>query len=214
MGLLKKRDKKAVEKQFTKLQDPVKLVYFTQEMECQFCSQTRELLEEVAELSDKLSVEIYDFVNDKEKALHYNIDKIPAVVVEGEKDYGIRYFGIPSGYEFATLLESIIDVSTGESGLSEKTKTLVQTINTPIHIQVFVTPTCPYCPGAVSLAHKLALESDAIRGDMVEAIEFPQLSARYGVMGVPKVVINEDIEFEGALPEEQFVSHLMSALTS
>jgi hypothetical protein len=64
------------------------------------------------------------------------------------------------------------------------------------------------------LAHKLALESDAIRGDMVEAIEFPQLATKYAVMGVPKTVINEEIEFEGALPEDLFVSQLMSALST
>jgi glutaredoxin-like protein len=141
MGLLKKRDKKAVAKEFEKLRDPVKLIYFTQEMECQFCEQTRELLEEVAELSDKLHLEVYDFVKQKDKALQYQIDKIPATVVEGKQDYGIRFFGVPSGYEFSTLMESIIDVSTGESGLSEKTKSLLKPINTPIHIQVFVTPT-------------------------------------------------------------------------
>jgi glutaredoxin-like protein len=141
MGLLKARDRKTVEKEFAKLRKPVKLVVFTQEMECQFCQQTRELMEELGELSDKLSVEVYDFVNDKAKALHYQIDKIPAVVVEGQQDYGIRFFGIPSGYEFSTLLEDIRNVSTGESDLSEKTKALVNTIQTPIHIQAFVTPT-------------------------------------------------------------------------
>ena len=141
MGILKKRDKKAVEKEFAKLQDPVKLVYFTQEMECQYCEQTRELLQEVADLSDKLSVEVYDFVKDKEKALQYGIDKIPATIIEGKKDHGIRFFGVPSGYEFSTLLGSILEVSTSESGLSKKTKSLVRSINTPIHIQVFVTPT-------------------------------------------------------------------------
>ena len=212
MAMLKKRDKKAIEKEFANLKDPVKLIYFTQEMECQFCEQTRELLEEVGELSDKLSVEIYDFVKDKEKALQYRIDKIPATIVEGKKDYGIRYFGVPSGYEFSTLLGSILEVSNEESGLSDKTKELVKAINTPIHIQVFVTPTWPYCPGAVSLAHKLALECEAITGDMVEAIEFPQLTQKYGVMGVPKTIINDEIEFEGALPEELFVAQLMSAL--
>lgn len=141
MGILKKRDKKAIEKEFAQLKEPVHLVYFTQEMECQFCEQARELLEEVAELSDKLSLKVYDFVKDKDKALQYNVDKIPATIVEGKKDHGIRFFGVPSGYEFATLMESIIDVSNEESGLSEKTKELVKVINTPIHIQVFVTPT-------------------------------------------------------------------------
>ncbi len=141
MGVLKKRDKKAIEKEFAQLNNPVKLVYFTQEMECQFCEQTHELLEEVCELSDKLSFTVYDFVQEKEKALQYGIDKIPATVVEGEKDYGIRFFGVPSGYEFATLMQSMIMVSTGESGLSENTKEQINTINTPVHIQVFVTPT-------------------------------------------------------------------------
>ena len=141
MGLLQARDRKAVEREFEKLQSLVNLVMFTQEIECQFCQHTRELMEEVASLSEKVNVTIYDFVKDKDKALQYQIDKIPATVVEGDKDYGIRFFGIPSGYEFTSLLESILMVSSGESGLSEKTKSLVQVINTPIHIQAFVTPT-------------------------------------------------------------------------
>lgn len=141
MGLLQARDRKAVEREFEKLQRPVHLVMFTQEIECQFCQHTRELMEEVASLSEKVNVTIYDFVKDKNKALQYQLDKIPATIVEGDKDYGIRFFGIPSGYEFTSLLESILMVSSGESGLSEKTKSLVQTINTPMHIQAFVTPT-------------------------------------------------------------------------
>jgi glutaredoxin-like protein len=141
MGLLQPRDRKVVEREFKKLQEPVKLVMFTQELECQFCQHTRELMEEVASLSDKVSVEVFDFVKDKEQALKYQIDKIPATVVEGAKDYGIRLFGIPSGYEFSTLMEDILMVSTGEAGLSAKTLSLVESIMTPIHIQAFVTPT-------------------------------------------------------------------------
>lgn len=141
MGLLQARDRKTVEREFEKLQDPVKLIMFTQEIECQFCQHTRELMEEVAALSDKLSVEVYDFVKDKAKALQYQIDKIPATVIEGAKDYGIRLFGIPSGYEFMTLMEDILMVSTGETGLSQKTLSLVESIVTPLHIQAFVTPT-------------------------------------------------------------------------
>jgi glutaredoxin-like protein len=141
MGLLQARDRKVVEREFKKLQNPVKLVMFTQEMECQFCQHTRELMEEVASLSDALRVEVYDFVKDNDKALQYQIDKIPATVIEGEKDYGIRMFGIPSGYEFTTLMEGIVMVSTGEAGLSQKTLDQIQSIHTSIHIQAFVTPT-------------------------------------------------------------------------
>ena len=141
MGLLQARDRKVVEREFKKLQNPVNLVMFTQEIECQFCQNTRELIEEVASLSQKIEATIYDFVADKDKTLQYQVDKIPATIVEGDQDYGIRFFGIPSGYEFTSLLESILMVSSGESGLSEKTKGLLQTITTPIHIQAFVTPT-------------------------------------------------------------------------
>jgi glutaredoxin-like protein len=103
-------------------------------------------------------------------------------------------------------------VSGGESGLSQETKETVAGINTPVHIQVFVTPTCPYCPGAVRLAHQLALESDLITADMVEAIEFPHLANKYDVMGVPRTVINEDVHIEGAAPEPMLLEQLLHAV--
>jgi glutaredoxin-like protein len=190
---------------------------FTQEIECQFCSETRQIVEEVAALSDKISAEIYNFVTDKAVAELYSIDKIPAIALirvedEGDKDYGIRFYGIPSGYEFQTVIEDIIDVSNGESGLQPKTKEAVAGITEPVHFQVFVTPTCPYCTQAVRLAHKLAMESDFIRADMIEAIEFPHLSGKYQVHGVPRTVINETIHQEGAAPEPMIVAKLLEAV--
>ncbi len=82
-------------------------------------------------------------------------------------------------------------------------------IDRPMHIQVFVTPTCPYCPRAVRLTHQFAMKSDLIRADMIESTEFPQLANRYEVMAVPKVVINDTIFSEGALPEPHFLGHAM-----
>jgi glutaredoxin-like protein len=123
------------------LAEPVRLVMFTQEFECQYCRETRQLVEEVAALSDKIEAEIYNFVIDKEKAEEYNVDKIPAIAVIGAKDYGVRFFGIPSGYEFTSLIEDIITVSQGDSGLSAATREAIAQITEPVHIQVFVTPT-------------------------------------------------------------------------
>jgi predicted DsbA family dithiol-disulfide isomerase len=85
-------------------------------------------------------------------------------------------------------------------------------LKAPIHIQVYVTPTCPYCPRAVVLAHKLALLSENVRADMIEAIEFPHLANKHAVMGVPKSVINETYYVEGAVPEKSFVDKLLKAL--
>ncbi len=210
--MLNEEVKQDVKKQFESLQNDVRLVVFTQKVECQYCAENRTLSEEVAVLSDKLSLEIYDFVADSNKADQYGVDKIPATVIIGRKDHGIRFFGIPAGYEFTSYLEAIKLVSTGETGLSDKTKAFLDGLERDVHLQVFVTPTCPHCPSAVVLAHKLAFYSDRVRADMVEAMEFPHLSVKYEVQGVPRTVINENVSQEGAAPEALLVKKIMSAL--
>lgn len=114
---------------------------FTQEIECQICRDTRKLLKELTETSHKIKLEILNFVIDKDKADAIQIDKIPAIaILEGDKDFGIRYYGIPSGYEFASLLEVIKMVETGFVDLSEELINKVKPIDKPVHLQVYVTP--------------------------------------------------------------------------
>ena len=141
MALLNEKIRKEVRAALADVSQPVTFKVFTQPFECQYCKETRELVEEVASLSDKVSVEVYDFVEDKALADSLGIDKIPAVAVVGGKDYGIRMFGIPSGYEFGSLIESIKLVSEGESGLTPDTKKMVAKLTKPVKIQVFITPT-------------------------------------------------------------------------
>ena len=202
---------------FAALDAPVKMVVFTQgeggALECTMCGDTRQLAEEVAALSPLLSVEVRDFVKDAEVVEQYGIDKIPAMaIVRGGSeplDYGIRLYGIPSGYEFATLVEDIRMVSAGSPGLSTTTMDELGKLAGPVHIQVFVTPTCPYCPRAVILAHALAMASNHVTASMVEATEFPHLANRYQVYGVPRTVINDVIHVEGAVPESALITKLM-----
>lgn len=202
-----------VRKEFEGLDAPVKLLVFTQSFECQYCQETRQLVEEVAALAPQLSVQVYDLVADKALADAYGIDKLPAVALvrggEEDRDYGIRFYGIPSGYEFSTLIQDIVMVSRGDSGLSEQTVGQLAKLTESVHLQVFVTPTCPYCPQAVHLAHQMAMASDKIKADMVEATEFPHLSNKYNVMGVPRTVINETGFVEGAVPEVALLMKLM-----
>jgi len=192
-----------------KMENPVKIVMFTQELECRFCSDTRQLIQEFATLNDKITVEIYDFVTDAEKVKEYGIDKIPALAIIGKKDYGVRIYGIPYGYELQTLIEAIITVSKGKTDLSEQTKTILADVKAPVHIQVFVTLTCPHCPVAAAVAHKLAVESDMVRADVIDTSEFPTLAQKYSVIGVPKIVINEKVEFVGAFNEDLFAEHVL-----
>jgi glutaredoxin-like protein len=213
MSLIKEQQQKQLKDIFKKLENKIKLVYFTQEMECPFCKEARELLQDVSSLSDgKITLEIYDFVADKDMVNRYGIDKIPATVVEGQKDYGIRFFGIPAGYEFTSLINSILLASKGESGLSDETKELLKKLKDPVRIQVYITLTCPYCPKAVELAHRLAVESDLITGEMIETSEFPTYMQKYNIMSVPRVIINDKVDFEGTLTEKEFVENLMKVL--
>jgi len=189
--------------------DPVRILMFTQEIECRFCSDTRQLVQELAGLSDKISVEVYDFVSDVDQVKQYGIDKIPALAIVGRKDYGVKIYGIPYGYELQTLIEAVINVSKGTTNLSDQTKTILADVKSPVHIQVFVTLTCPHCPVAAAIAHKLAVESDMIKADVIESSEFPALAQKYAVIGVPKIVINEKIEFVGAFSEDLFAEHVV-----
>ncbi len=202
--------KSDLQRYFAALTKKVKLVLFTQDFECQYCRETRELLTELSAVSDKVELEIKSFDKDKDSAEKFGVDKIPATILldENGSDYGIKYYGIPSGYEFSSLLEDIIMFGTGQTQLSESLIEKIKSIKYPVHFQVFVTPTCPYCPRAVLAAHKFAYLNKNIKADMVEATEFPHLSNKYSVMGVPRTVINENDFIEGAAPEEMVLEKI------
>ncbi|MCX7968904.1 MAG: thioredoxin family protein [Armatimonadetes bacterium] len=223
MALLSERDRRRLEEIFrSRLVNPVKLVLFTQKQSlvwtpwsqpCQFCKETEELVQELAQISPLIEAEIHDIDSDGILAEQYGVDKVPALIVtNGSGRANIRYFGIPAGLEFTALIEDILSVSQGKTNLSEEVREKIKSIDKPVHIQVFVTPTCPYCPRAVLTAHQFAMENPNIVADMIEATEFPELAERYRVFAVPKVVINDVVSFEGALPEQIFALYVLKAV--
>ncbi|HEV2350337.1 MAG TPA: hypothetical protein VG028_10885 [Terriglobia bacterium] len=141
MPLLSEDDIVEIKKRFEQLVNPVELVHFTQELNLEYGREARQLLEEVAATSEKLSLQVFNFLIDKEKVFEYAVDKVPATVVRNGKDYGIRFYGLPAGYEFSNLLDAILSVSQGESGLADDTKEKLKAITRPLHLEVFVTPT-------------------------------------------------------------------------
>jgi NADH-dependent peroxiredoxin subunit F len=193
------------------LENPVKILFFTQQHACGSCRDQQNLLQEFASLSNKIELEIYDFIKDSEASLKYNIDMIPATIVMGDKDYGIRFYGLTSGYEFSSLLQAVLMISNNKSGLSPEMENLVGLINEPVRVQVMVTMTCPYCFQMVHTAHQFAFINEFIRGEMIDAVEFSTLSQRYDVSSVPKTVINETHSFVGSLsPESVYLEILKS----
>lgn len=214
MGLLPEEIKTQVRDSFADLKTPVKLVFFTQEFECAYCRETRQLLEEVAELSDMVEVEVYNFVTDANKVEEYGVDKIPATVIMSDKDYGLRFYGIPAGYEFTSLVHAIRLVGGADSQLDEATRSRVAALAEPVHMQVFVTPTCPYCPRSVVIAYEMAYASPMVRADAIEAGEFQHLAIKYQVAGVPRTVINDVAAIEGAAPPGMVMDKIDEALAA
>ena len=153
-GLLKDSDRELLKQELAQMANPVKLVFFTQAFECEGCPITQEILQEVIGLSGKIQLEICNYAIDKDQVEKYKIARIPATAVmhvetverDGatetiDRDYGIRFYGVPAGYEFASLIGDILDVSSGESGLSPETKAALANLAEPLHLQVFTTPT-------------------------------------------------------------------------
>jgi glutaredoxin-like protein len=208
MALLSEQDRQTVQVQLARITRPVTILFFTQTIAApETVIVAKRVLDEVVSLSDQLTLEEVNFVLEKDRAAQYGIEHIPAIVLlAGGDDTRIRFLGAPSGYEFMSLIEALVLAGTGDSGLTPVTRELIAShVTEPLDVRVFVTPTCPHCPRAVTLAHRMAVENPLIRATCVEATEFIDLSRRFRVTGVPKTVVNDSVEILGALPEDAFV---------
>jgi glutaredoxin-like protein len=201
---------------FEQMKEPVQILFFGSQDNCEYCADTRQLLEEVVVIDEKISLSVYDVQDNADMAKQFNIDKTPAIVIAAKDngqvtDFGIQYSGIPAGHEFGTLINDIVLVSSRDSGLSADAREYLKNLDKPLHLQVFVTPTCPHCPRAVLLAHQMAMENPAmIRAEGIEATEFPELANQFKVRGVPQTVINAGIGIVvGAIPEKNLLAEIM-----
>jgi glutaredoxin-like protein len=207
-----------LKKIFANLVHPVKIIYFSTKDKCAYCTEISELLGEVTDLSEKLLLETHDINEENHLAKRYDVSEAPVFIITGmdgerELDYRIRFYGMPGGHEFTSLINDLLIVSHQDSGLQPETRQFLASLKQPVHLQVFVTPTCPYCPQAVVLAHQMALESTRVTADMIEAIEFPDLANHFNVSGVPHTAINLGAgTVIGGVPEEALVSEIRKSL--
>ena len=204
--VLSQSDREAVKDILKEMEKEVTIMFFEGEG-CEYCPVIKELLQELSELG-KVKVEVYNISDEKAKEL--GLEGAPAIVFANNPR--IRFMGIPSGHEFRAFLDTIVSLSTGKYKLSDEAKEMLKEIDKPVEIKVFVTPTCPYCPIAVFTSHKFAMENENITSKMIEAIEYQELAQKYNVMAVPKIVINDSVEFEGAVPDHVFAHYILHAI--
>lgn len=218
MSLLSDADRQRLSADFSAMARPVRLLFFTQTLDCETCVQARRVIDELPPLSGRITIEEVNFVLERERAEQYGIDRVPAIALVGqdeqghERDAHIRFLGTPSGYEFISLIRAVLLVGGGAPTLSEASRARVAEVNRPMTVHVFTTPTCPHCPRAVIVAHEMAWANPNVTAYAVEATEYPDLARRYHVTGVPKTVVDDRVEILGALPESDFIEQALSQL--
>jgi len=205
--------KQIVQQRFSDMKNPVTIRVFSTKGHCLFCNEMIDLMTEVASLSDKINLEVCNCNEDDPQAKKYGIERHPAIVIEGDKDYGVRFFGVPAGKEFTTLVESIMLVANRDAVLSPEVLEMLKSIKQKVNLKVFVTLECPYCPAMVLRAHKLAIASENITAEMIEASQFAQLSSDFDIFGVPNTIINNGKgSVEGLVPEETLLQAILESL--
>jgi glutaredoxin-like protein len=192
------------------MQNKVKMVLFTQEGICETCKETKLLLQEVAELNSLITVEFKDIKKDADLAEKYNVTLTPSFVMLNDKDeyLGVKFNGIPAGHEINSFLNGLLMMSGVAFDFDEATIKRIKAINKKVDIKVFVTLSCPHCPGAVETAHKIAMLNPNVEASMSEAQTFGALSEKFKVSGVPKIIINDQFELLGNQPVEAFLKEL------
>jgi glutaredoxin-like protein len=184
---------------------PVRLVFFEQSIGCDTCPPTRQLLEQLGDMSPYITIEAFNLVLEKERAAQHGVDRVPATIVCSPDRDRIRFYGAPFGHELMSLLEAIRLTASGDSGLTEASRVRLAGLAAPVSLQVFFTPSCTFCPQMVNLANRLAIESAQITATAIDATEYPDLVRRYNVNGVPKTIINDVLAIIGAASEADVV---------
>jgi len=203
-------DMATVEAKFSHLEHDVKLVFFGRESDITQCRQAKDLFKCVASVTAKIGYEEYNFSINKEKSREYGIFDVPALAIIGEKDFGVRYYGCPTGLEVINFLENVVLVSRGRAQLPAEVVSRLQTLDQEVRLKVFLSDVCPYSHPVAKLALKLAIACDHISIDVIDATEFLEEAEKYNVRGIPMTVINECKSFYGSLPAEEYLNMIIS----
>jgi len=211
-ALIGKEDRAEIGRLFRSgLTGEVSVALFTSKKGCPYCEQTKGLLGEIASLSDKVKLEVLDIDEERERAGTLAVDLAPTAVIVASNGTRLYYVGMPAGRQLRSFVEDLVDASRGRSEMEEETRNTIRRVKTPTDIKVFVTPTCPYSPLVVRSAHRFAIENPMIRAFMVETVEFPEVAREYGVVGVPRTVINGKMGFDGSPGEKAFAEKVLEA---
>lgn len=218
------KDQEAIQVKFAReMAGPVKIEFFTQKdlgivvpgrESCVSCKPTGDMLRELAALSSLISLRVHNLEDAREEGAKYGVERIPGIVLRARGEAWFKFYGMPGGTEFPSFLDTIVDVSRNEVLFSGESAKTLRKVKEEMRIRVFVTPTCPYCPGMARAAFQMALANPRLKAEVIQVSEFPDLARRYEVKAVPLTVIGDRIAIPGAVPEKALVDHVLKAAQS
>ena len=171
-----------------------------------------ELADSLAASSDKMKIDVeYVDRGRNGKLKPYHIDHWPCMVLEKNGFSRIRYYGVPSGYELQAMKDAIHELSTSSPRLSHLALESLSKIRRKVNVKVFVLTTCPFCPTVARHAYRAAIGSENVTSEVIDSSMFQDLALRHSVMGVPKMVLNDNIDITGAVDEVDFFERLRDA---
>jgi glutaredoxin-like protein len=213
------RDQEALRLRFQRdLASRVRLDLFTQRRstiyvpgreECLYCDEAQTLLEELASLSGRISLSVHQLSQAAPLAKELGVDKVPGIVIRGQANRPLRFFGLPSGGQFAGFVEAIIEAARGSVDLAAESIKQLRKLKTDVRLQVFVTPACAYSPPVARIAFKLGLQSVRVKADVIEIAEFPSIIERHALRATPTTLIGESLALLGAIDEATLVRSIM-----
>jgi len=192
------------------MKNPVKLVVFTSPSHESGASMAQ-LASELSAANPLISSEIRVFDSEKDAALEYKVSSPSTMCIVGKEKRSMKVLGLPSGLEFHPFLRTLVDASNNEPDIQRDIQEKIKAINFDVNLKVFVTPVCPHCPGVARLAHLMALLNPRVSSEVIDAQEFPELSMRYQVSGVPKMVINDLTDVVGGYPPEVIIKRILES---
>lgn len=215
------REQEYIRERFaTELTGKVRIDYFTQRPsplfvpgreECVYCEDTRQMLEELAGLTDKIDLTVHELLEAREEAAKMGVDKVPGIVLRGSANRPVTFYGIPAGNEFPGFIDTIVEASNGKVELSKAASKQLRRLKNRVSLTVFVTPTCPHCPTVARAAYRLAMASPHLSATVVEISEFPRLAQQYGIRAVPTTLVDDRMMITGSINETGLLEQVLKA---
>jgi len=209
--MISERSMEIIKASGNRLNKPVRLVLFTSDTGCPACPEMSELARAIKTHFDKIALESYDLVMDRDKSHQYGIERVPAIALQGGDGETATFYGLIEDVFLKILVDTIQSLSNTKVWFPEDVRRVLKHLDHDVKIQVFVESDCPLCRPVAETAIGLALESKYISSDIIVADNFPELIKKHKIRKLPLTIFGENLQMEGHVKESDFLQMIFDA---